>query len=46
MDEVGIHDPDEEFARWLVERKKILEMDREFAAPAPREEVGVEAVSP
>lgn len=30
MDEVGVQDPDEEFSRWLVEREKILEMDRKF----------------
>jgi hypothetical protein len=28
MDEMGIQDPDEEFARWLEERGRILEMNR------------------
>jgi hypothetical protein len=32
MDEMGIQDPDEEFGRWLEERKKILEMNKEFRA--------------
>ena len=36
MDELGIQDPDEEFARWLEERKKILEMNREFRAQSSR----------
>jgi hypothetical protein len=36
MDEIGIQDPDEEFARWLEERKKILEMNREFRAASTR----------
>jgi hypothetical protein len=34
MDEMGVQDPDEEFNRWLEEREKILEMNREFKAPA------------
>jgi len=36
MDELGIQDPDEEFNRWLEERKKILEMNREFRASSTR----------
>jgi hypothetical protein len=36
MDEMGIQDPDEEFNRWLEEREKILEMNREFKAPSTR----------
>ncbi len=36
MDELGIMDPDEEFKRWLEERKRILEMNREFRAVSTR----------
>ena len=36
MDELGVQDPDEEFTRWLEERKKILEMNREFRAASTR----------
>jgi len=36
MDEIGIQDPDEEFGRWLEERRKILEMNREFRAQSTR----------
>jgi hypothetical protein len=36
MDEMGIQDPDEEFGRWLEERKKILEMNQEFRAQSTR----------
>jgi hypothetical protein len=36
MDELGIKDPDEEFARWLEERQQILEMNREFRAQSTR----------
>jgi len=36
MDEMGIQDPDEEFNRWLEERTKILEMNREFRAASTR----------
>ena len=36
MDEMGIQDPDGEFTRWLEERKKILEMNREFKASSAR----------
>jgi hypothetical protein len=36
MDEMGIQDPDEEFDRWLEERKKILEMNREFRTGSTR----------
>jgi len=36
MDEMGIQDPDEEFNRWLEERTKILEMNREFRAQSTR----------
>ena len=36
MDEMGIQDPDEEFNKWLDERHKILEMNREFRAQSTR----------
>jgi hypothetical protein len=36
MDEMGIQDPDEEFNRWLEERGKILDMNREFRAASTR----------
>jgi len=36
MDEMGIQDPDEEFNKWLEERGKILEMNREFRAASTR----------
>jgi hypothetical protein len=36
MDELGIQDPDEEFTRWLEERKKILEMNKEFRTQSTR----------
>ena len=36
MDEMGIQDPDEEFNRWLEERKKILEMNQEFRTQSTR----------
>jgi len=36
MDEMGIQDPDEEFTRWLEERKKILQMNQEFRAQSTR----------
>jgi hypothetical protein len=36
MDEIGIRDPNEEFNRWLEERQKILEMNREFRAASTR----------
>lgn len=36
MDDIGIQDPDEEFSRWLEERRKILEMNREFRAASTR----------
>jgi hypothetical protein len=36
MDEIGIQDPDEEFSRWLEERERILEMNREFRAASTR----------
>jgi hypothetical protein len=36
MDEIGVQDPDEEFNRWLEEREKILEMNREFRAASTR----------
>jgi hypothetical protein len=34
MDEMGVQDPDQEFNRWLEERERILEMNREFKASA------------
>ena len=36
MDEMGIQDPEEEFNRWLEERAKILEMNRELRAGSTR----------
>jgi len=36
MDELGVQDPDEEFNKWLEERKKILQMNREFRAASTR----------
>jgi len=36
MDEMGIMDPDEEFKRWLEERERILQMNREFRAASTR----------
>ena len=36
MDEIGIQDPDQEFGRWLEERKQILEMNQEFRAQSTR----------
>jgi hypothetical protein len=36
MDEMGIRDPDEEFARWLEEREKILQMNKEFKTQSTR----------
>jgi hypothetical protein len=36
MDELGIQDPDEEFNKWLEERKQILEMNQEFRAQSTR----------
>ena len=36
MDEMGIQDPDEEFNHWLEERKKILEMNKEFRTQSTR----------
>ncbi|MFU8796506.1 MAG: phage portal protein, partial [Dehalococcoidia bacterium] len=36
MEEMNIQDPDEEFERWLEERKRILEMNLEFRAQSTR----------
>ena len=36
MDELGIRDPEAEFARWLEERKKILEMNQQTKARSTR----------
>jgi len=36
MDEMGIQDPDEEFTRWMEERRKILDMNQEFRAQSTR----------
>jgi hypothetical protein len=36
MDELGIQDPDEEFNRWLEERERILEMNKEFRTQSTR----------
>ena len=46
MDEIGIQDPDEEFTRWLEERKQILEMNREFRAQSTRGGPRERAVAP
>jgi len=36
MEEMSIQDPDEEFERWLEERRRILEMNLEFRAQSTR----------
>jgi len=36
MDNMGIQDPDQEFQRWLEERRKILAMNQEFKAASTR----------
>jgi hypothetical protein len=36
MDELGIRDPEAELARWLEERKRILEMNQQFRAKSTR----------
>jgi len=36
MDQMGMEDPDGEFNRWLEERRRILEMNREFRAASTR----------
>jgi len=36
MDEMGVQDPEAEFQRWLDERRKILEMNKEFRAGSTR----------
>jgi hypothetical protein len=36
MDELGVVDPDNEFARWLDERESILKMNRELNARSAR----------
>ena len=36
MDELGIRDPEAELARWLEERKKILEMNQQYRARSTR----------
>ena len=46
MDEIGIQDPDQEFARWLDERHKILEMNREFRAQSTRGGARERAIAP
>jgi len=46
MDEIGIQDPDQEFARWLEERKQILEMNQEFRAQSTRGGARERAIAP
>jgi hypothetical protein len=36
MDQMGIRDPELEFEKWLEERKRILEMNRQFRARSTR----------
>jgi hypothetical protein len=36
MDELGIKDPEEEFEKWLEERRRILEMNQQFKARSNR----------
>jgi hypothetical protein len=36
MNEVGVHDPEFEFKRWLEERESILKMNRELNARSAR----------
>jgi hypothetical protein len=45
MDEIGIQDPDDEFNRWLEERRKILEMNKEFRSASTRGGVRARAVA-
>ena len=40
MEEMNIQDPDEEFERWLEERRRILEMNLEFRAQFPNRRGG------
>ena len=46
MDEMNIQDPDEEFTRWLEERRKILAMNLEFRAASTRGGARERAVAP
>jgi len=46
MDQMNIQDPDEEFTRWLEERRKILEMNLEFRAASTRGGARERAVAP
>ena len=36
MDELGVRDPQQEFEKWLEERKKILEMNQQFRTRSVR----------
>jgi len=36
MDEIGVQDPDEEFGRWLEERRRILAMNQELRVQSTR----------
>lgn len=40
MEEMNVQDPDEEFERWLEERRRILEMNMEFRAQFPNRRGG------
>ena len=46
MDEMNIQDPDQEFDRWLEERKRILEMNLEFRAASTRDRARERATAP
>ena len=46
MDQMNIQDPDEEFTRWLEERRKILAMNMEFRAASTRGGARERAVAP
>lgn len=45
MEELGIRDPEAEFQRWLEERRRILEMNKEFRAQSSRGGVRERALS-
>jgi len=46
MDEMNIQDPDQEFNRWLEERRRILEMNLEFRAASSRGRARERATAP
>ena len=46
MDEVGVHDPDREFSRWLEEREIILRMNKELNLRPARGGERVRSIEP